>query len=281
MRRMICLLIVPLIVAGCDNPNEELQKRNDELTRQIAEKNQFIDEVTGTLGEIYGKVETAWAEHKKVVRAAESVEGGGSLTRVQMKERVLDRISGISASLSENRKKVIRLEKRLKESGTKYTGLEKLVDELKNTIHERDESIVELWERIRNLETDVVQKADIIAAHEETIRVQTKRMSTVYYVVGTRDTLKDRGIIAEEGGFPWGLFGATTILANNLDDQSFSPIDVNNQVSIAIHGTIDEIVPKRDEASYTHEMNEEGVAVLRIVDPQKFWQQRHLVIVSN
>jgi hypothetical protein len=278
---MICLLVVPLIVAGCGNPSEELQNRNNELTRQLAEKDQFINEVTGTLGEIYGKVETAWAEHKKVVRAAESVEGGVTLTRAQMKERVLDRITGISSALSENRKKVNLLERRLKESGSKYTGLEKLVEELKTTIHERDQSIVELWERIRNLETDVVQKADIIAAHEETIKVQAKRMSTVYYVVGTRDTLKNRGIIAEEGGFPWGLFGSTTTLASNLDDQSFSPIDVNNEMSIAIHGPIDEIVPKRDEASYTQEMNEEGVAVLRIVDPQKFWQQRHLVIVSN
>jgi hypothetical protein len=278
---MICLLIVPLIVAGCGNPSEELQNRNNELTRQLAEKDQFINEVTGSLSEIYGKVETAWAEHKKVVRAAESVEGGVTLTRAQMKERVLDRITGISAALSENRKKVNALERRLKESGSKYTGLEKLVEELKTTIHERDQSIVELWERIRNLETDVVQKADIIAAHEETIRVQEKRMTTVYYVVGTRDTLKNRGIIAEEGGFPWGLFGSTTTLASNLDDQSFSPLDVNNQLSIAVHGEIDEIVPKRDEATYTQEMNEEGVAVLRIVDPQKFWQQRHLVIVSN
>ncbi len=281
MRRMICLLIVPLIVAGCDSPNEELKQRNDALVRQLAEKDQFINEITGTLGEIYDKVETAWAAHKKVVRAAESVEGGASLTRAQMKERVLDRIAGISAALSENRKKVTRLEQRIKESGTKYTGLEKLVDELKSTIHERDESVVELWERIRNLETDVVQKADIIAAHEQTIRVQAKRMSTVYYVVGTRDSLKDRGIIAEEGGFPWGLFGSTTILANNLDDESFRPLDVNEELIIPINGKIDEIIPKRDEASYTEENNDEGFAVLKIVNPQQFWQQRHLVIVAN
>ncbi len=106
-------------------------------------------------------------------------------------------------------------------------------------------------------------------------------MSTVYYVVGNRDTLKNRGIIAEEGGFPWGLFGSTTTLAGNLDDESFNPLDVNNPISIAIHGTIDEIVPKRDETTYTQEESSEGVAVLKIVDPQKFWQQRHLVIVAN
>jgi hypothetical protein len=278
---MICLLIVPLIVAGCGDPDKELQQRNNELAAELAQRDQFINEVTESLGEIYGRVETAWAEHKKVLRAAESVEGGATLTRAQMKERVLDRITAMSAALSENRKKVNRLEKRLKESTTQYTGLEKMVAELKNTLHERDESIAELWERIRNLETDVVQKADIIAAHEETIKMQEKRMSTVYYVVGNRDTLKSRGIIAEEGGFPWGLFGSTTTLASNLDDQSFSPLDVNNPVSIAVHGTIDEIVPKRDETTYTQEESEEGVAVLKIVDPQRFWQQRHLVIVAN
>lgn len=282
MRWVICLLFVSLIAAGCDNSNEELQRQHDLLARQMAEKDQFVNEITGTLSEIYDHVDVAWAEHKKVIRATESVEGGATLTRSEMKARVLDRISGISAALTESRKKVTRLEARLKESGTKYTGLEKLVAELQETIKERDESIAQLWERVRALETDVATKADIIAAHEETIRVQARHMNRVYFVVGERDSLKNRGIIAEEGGFPWGLFGSTTVLAGNLDDKIFNPLDVNDETVIRVKGSIDEIVPKRDETTYEQVMNEEeGTAVLRIVDPRRFWQQRHLVIVAN
>ncbi|HEX9615706.1 MAG TPA: hypothetical protein VGA55_09360 [Bacteroidota bacterium] len=282
MRTTIGLLMAgSLLLAACENQNEELAMRNQELQQQLAAKDQFINEVTSTISDIHNEVETAWAEHKKIVRKAKSVEAGEAITHAELKKQIVDRIEGMRSALAENRKRMNTLERKLKASETSYTGLNDMMADLKATLEEREKSMAELWGRIRNLEGELVAKNDTIASQEMVINDQKRKINTGYYVVGQRDSLRTKGIIDEEGGFPWGLFGSTTVLADNLTEEYFHPVEKSVEMIIPIYGTIDEIVPRRDEATYIEERRENGEAVLRIIKPDKFWQQRHLVIVSN
>jgi hypothetical protein len=134
---------------------------------------------------------------------------------------------------------------------------------------------------VRHLHIELGEKNDLIATQEMVIHDQERKINTGYYVVGKRDSLREKGIIDETGGFPWGLFGSTTVLAENLNEQEFHPVEKSVEMTISVYGTIDEIVPQRDEGSYVKENRDNGEAVLRILRPDKFWQQRHLVIVAN
>ena len=60
---------------------------------------------------------------------------------------------------------------------------------------------------------------------------------------GTKEELKKKGIITDEGGFLWGLLGSTTIMSSGVDQSVFTPLDKNIDQTLHVPGTIDEILP--------------------------------------
>ena len=295
MRRSIWMLaVVSVVFAGCGN-QEDLENRNRELAAQLASKDLMIEEVTTTVNEIHNALETAWAMEKNVVSQTAMTEEGVPITPAELKERILDRISDMRATLSENRKKMTDLERRLRRNNTQYAGIQKMVDDLKVNLEEREKSIAELSMRVEDLEHDIVQKAQLIEAHEttiasnkniiatyeNTINDQTKQLNTAYYIAGNRDELEEKGIIKDEGGILWGFAGTTTVLASDFDDQQFQPFDKSASRTIQVSGEIAELVPKRDESSFVQERTENGNSVLIIVRPEKFWREKLLVVVTE
>lgn len=295
MRRSIWMLtVVGVVCAGCGN-QEDLENRNRDLAAQLAAKDLMIEEVTTTVNEIHNALETAWAVEKNVVSRTTMTEERVPISPAELKERILDRISDVRATLSENRKKMTDLERRLRRSNTQYAGLQKMVDDLKVNLEARERSIAELSMRVEDLEHDLVQKAQLIEAHEttiasnkniiatyeSTINDQTKQLNTAYVIAGNRDELEEKGIIKDEGGILWGLAGTTTVLASDFDDQQFQPFDKSAGRTIQVDGEINEIVPKRDESSYVSERTENGNTVLIIVRPEKFWREKLLVVVTE
>jgi hypothetical protein len=89
------------------------------------------------------------------------------------------------------------------------------------------------------------------------------------------------GIIEDEGGFPWGLFGSTTVLASGVHREYFKEFDKNKERVITVEGTIDDIVPKRSEGFYALSQIDDSRASLNITDPGMFWQDSYLVIITD
>lgn len=275
----ILLVAVVIVLSGCGKKESEAEKRNLELQAELAARDQFIEEVTGSIHEIHDKLETVWATEKNIMRKSESVEGRKGLSPVELKEKALDRIAKINDILAANRKKVKDLQERLSNSRLQYSGLEKMVSDLQTRLEEREQSVAALETRVMSLEGEVSEKVKVIAAKDVTIASQAKEMSNVFYAVGTEEDLETRGVITEEGGFLWGLLGSTTVLAPGFSLADFYPIDRIEDTRIDVEGLIDELVPKRDPGSYEEEVSE-GHTVLKIKKPEEFWKQKHLVIVS-
>lgn len=284
MRVIISVLVgLSLIVGGCNERKAEadLQNQNKELTAQLAAKDQFIDEMTSSMSQIHDRLEAVVAAEKKVLRQTLRTEGKETMTAAEIKEAALGRIEDIRSMLAKDRTRLSGLQARLDESATKYKGLQKMVDDLKTQLEERVNSITGLQARVQSLEGEVSQKAQIIAARDATIEDQQGALNTVYYMIGSEKDLKGKGIIEDEGGFPWGLFGSTTVLSSKFDEDQFVTLDRTKQSTIVIPGSIEEMVPHRDRNSYETETQSDGQTALRILKPGDFWRQSHLVIVSR
>jgi hypothetical protein len=93
--------------------------------------------------------------------------------------------------------------------------------------------------------------------------------------------LKEKNIVSREGGILWGLFGTTTVLTNTFNEGDFTPLDKSKDRLIEVSGTVDEIVPERDPASYTKEEKPDHHTLLTITKPEIFWRESHLAIVTN
>ncbi|HTP12006.1 MAG TPA: hypothetical protein VMM37_00175 [Bacteroidota bacterium] len=284
---MKILAAFALIVAGCGN-DTNLQSENDKLKQELQAKDQYVEEMTSSINDIHSQLENAWSMEKNVVRQTTNVEGGHKLTPAEVKMRIFDRISSIDSVLASNKKKVASLLYRLKTAATQYAGLKKMVDDLKANLDEREKSIADLQDRVQRLEGEVGNKDRVIAVQDTTIRTQnrqlfnrTRQLNTVYYTIGDRSTLRDEGLIEDRGGVLWGLLGTTTVLSSAYDNGFFHPLDKTVDSTIDVSGRIDELVPKRDKNSYAEVGAGDGHTILRITDPQNFWRDTRLVVISK
>lgn len=288
MKYASILIIAALLILGCDNRKEELEKQNaalqqqnQELADNLATQDEYIDEVVTAINDVYQSIETARAKEKNILSETKDIEGGALQTKTEVRGALLGRIATVNENLATNRKKISDLQAKLNSSGRKYTALQTMVDNLRKIITEREQSIAALEMRVRGLEGEVAEKVQMVAARDAIIDAQKKEMATVYYIVGTRDELEKKGIIRSEGGFLWGLLGSTTTLNSGLDKTLFTPVDRNLMTSFRVEGKINEILPKRDAQFYSRETLVDNRSLLTVADLDRFWQDRYLVILTD
>ncbi len=283
MRSVFVFFIVSgLIVAGCNDRSNEVAQLGTDLQKakdDLAQRDKYIDDITRSINEIYGTLEQARATEGQLQSHAVSAEVGIQRTSQEARDMIFHQVSAVETRLREGREKIAQLEKRVKNYKSQFNGLNKMVASLKKQLQEREQSMADLQVRLTSLEEEVTMKNATIAVKEMTIASKEKSLNTVYYIVGTRDELREKGIITEEGGFLWGLLGSTTVLADQVDEKLFTPIDKSIEKIIPIRKGIKEVLPRRNAESYASAEISENQADFRIIDPSRFWQQRYAVIV--
>jgi hypothetical protein len=115
------------------------------------------------------------------------------------------------------------------------------------TIHRLTGEIASLTSTVAGLQTDVQRGQEMIAEQQGVIETTTKELGTVYYVVATKDQLKERGIITEKGGFI-GL-GKTPQLTASFNEGDFTVIDTNVSTEIPLTGVKPQVLSAQSKAS--------------------------------
>ena len=282
------LICGAFVLGGCANREREQQLQSDlertnseraALQMAVDDREKFVDEILKSVNEIYADLETARSKEGKLIQHAESETPW--VNSPDTRARVLQNIGEIGAALSENRKKIGDLQKRVRGYGGEVEHLNALLNQLKASLQEREESIAQLKGEVQGLEQTVAEQTRLVGEKERTIDDQKKQLNTVFYVAGTREELEEKGIITEEGGFLWGLLGSTTTLAGNMDLTAFTPADRNEMQTILVQGKVEDILPRRKPETYATAEAGEGGTEIRILEPEKFWQGRPLVVVLD
>jgi hypothetical protein len=289
-KRLGVLVLCGVLIAGCtDRQKEEslqtqlAQTERDRAAAQqlLNERDSYLEEVVKEVNAIYADLEQARMNENRLSNRAGGPEKSASNTNVDTRQKLLQDIGEIGSTLKESRKRIAALEARSRESRRNIASLDSLVQNLKRTLVEREQAIALLEGKVQGLEATVAENSRTLAEKESIIDDQQKRMNTAYYVIGTRDELKQKGIIADEGGFLWGLLGSTTIMASGVDMSEFKPIDRTRDQTIHVLGKVDEILPRRQEDFFAMAETDGKATDLTIVNPGKFWQDRYLVIVVD
>ena len=110
---------------------------------------------------------------------------------------------------------------------------------------------------------------------------QRRMLGTAYYMAAPREELEEKGIITEEGGFLWGLLGSTTVMSSGFDPASFTALDKTSEQTIRIPGHVAEILPRRNADLFAVSETDENGTELKILQPEKFWQDKYLVVVLD
>jgi type II secretory pathway component PulJ len=186
-------------------------------------------------------------------------------------DAALARIAVIKAGIQRTKERIQELDARLKESGVRLSGLEKMIRSLRQAVAEKEVQVAQLTERVDELQTEVTAQAVVI---EDSRR----ELGTIYYTYGSKDDLKDAGLIVSKGGVLG--FGKTLEPSGQLDQTLFTALDTDLQTVIHIPAEKAKVLSDQPPASY------QLVAVgdqleLHIVDPKAFRTVKHVVIVTT
>ncbi len=281
----VLMVLAGLVLLGCDAREKELEKevvlmqgKMDSLQSVIGSRDAYFDEIVASINAVYADLEDVRQTEEQIRLEAEKQEGGVSSTSTESRVDLLNQVEKIGNSLEKNRKEIARLEKKVGSLSREHKGLNEMVASLKQQLAEREQTIAMLETDLGDLRNQVAEKSNQVVERDAIIQAKETELNTVYYITGTRDELEELGIISDEGGF-LGL-GSTAVLASGVDESLFNPFDMTGDRSITVEGEIEEIIPKRSEEFYQSENGEES-SNLQILNPDKFWQERYLVIITG
>ena len=286
--RIFLISSIVVLLAGCGTREKELEQQNahlqsesDSLKGMVAERDRYFDEIVASINEVYADLETAKKDEEQIRMQSQGDEATMSVTATASREQLLQQLEKIGSVLDDNRAKITSLEKKVRALQRDQKGLNEMVDNLKVQLAEREEKITMLEANLRGLENDLVAKSKVIIERDSVIASREEELNTVYYIAGTRSELEEKGILSEEGGFLWGLLGSTPVVANGVDESLFNRLDVRDEWVITVDGEIEELVPKRNEQYYMSTSTQDEHSNLEILDGERFWQERYLVIITG
>jgi hypothetical protein len=203
------------------------------------------------------------------------------------KGQALDRIALLRASILRNRDRIQKLEANLKSSGIKVNGLQKMIARLKQTVTEKEDLVAQLNGRVDSLTTEVTglvavvqETQDTLQARDLTLEEKRKELATVYYVVGSKKTLTNSGVVVAKGGV---LGMGKTLQPTGAEDPTlFKPLDTDLQTVIQMDAEKPEkvkVLSAQPPTSYELRAVE-GRVELHITDPAEFRKVRQLVILT-
>lgn len=241
-----------------------------------------FDVALASIAEIQDSLTAILPSESSVMHMSDQVETGGPMT-ASRKDQVLRSISDLQGSIQRSKEMIASLEVRLGEQDVKIESLEKIIAGLKRTVNDREQMIASLNNKVETLNVEVASLKTDVAAGQAQIQTQQqviedkrREISTVYYVVDTKDNLKDAGVVQSSGGVIG--IGKTTKLTGQFPQQVFNPVDTDMQTTIQLAGKKPVVLSGQSSTSYQIVPVTEQLSELRIVNPEEFRKVRYLVV---
>jgi len=277
----LILSIGSLTFTSCKNDEQKvlnpladsLAAVNGNLSGQLNEKEAALQEFISSFNEIQENL-NAIKEKEKIV-TNESLKGDVKSKQGQIKED----IQSIYDLMAKNKNRIGSLTKKLKDSNLKLEGLEKMIENLQNSINLKDAEIADLKTKMEGLNIELSNLNTNYQAVEQESASKTDQLNTAYYAIGTSKELKEKKVISREGGFI-GL-GKTTTVSSDFNKDYFTKINIEQVLSINIGAKKVKIITSHPKGSYRL-VGEKPVEKIEITNPKDFWAaSKYLVIVID
>jgi predicted nuclease with TOPRIM domain len=255
---------------------KDLSAQDSTLMRKTAAQDSSIISYVKSFNDIEDNLDTIKAKAKIL-----SIGNGEVQTD---KDKVISDIRAIGDLMMKNKKEIAALERKLKKSDGKNTELQKMIAHLTEELNEKDAQIAALQSQLSESNSalkDMIQKFNdsmqVVSKQKEQITVMTNDMNTVYYAIGTKKELKDKGVITKEGGIAG--IGSTTELKKDFNASYFTKGDMTTIHALPLFSKFEKVVTNHPTDAYS--ITGTGKAdSLVIKDAKSFWSQsKYLVII--
>ena len=279
MKKVLLFVVALLSLTACNQKNgseSKLVQQADSLNRIIAQKDNEINDMIGTMNDIEEGFRAINAAEERVSVAR---QGEGS----SAKERIQENMQFIKQTMQQNRELINKLRNQLRQSSVKGDQLRRTLEALTQQMEEKDAQlkalqaelqakniqIEELTEQVSDLSTNVSNLKEESSEKSQTISQQDKQLNTAWFVFGTKKELKEQHII-EDG----------EVLRSNFNQDYFTKIDIRVDKEIKLYSRSAKLLTDHPASSYKLEQDANKQYVLRIENPTKFWStSKYLVIM--
>jgi uncharacterized coiled-coil protein SlyX len=284
---MIC------VVAACQGAGTKAQleemalisAQKDSLLQEVLEHTRVMSEIGAQLATVQGVILAQESPSQQLVIDNDSI--------LQQVRDLTQRVTESETKLEESQARIRRLSSRTDSLGgiarefeSSIANLQAIAATQKGTIDQLNARVYALRQENEELAREVVALVDTVLTLEDTLTAMQERENTVYYVIGTKNDLKERGIVVEEGS-KFLFFGKKTLVpGRDLNPEDFTAIDRLVQLSIAVPDSTKEyrIVSRQALAYLDTETDKNGKfrGDLVINTPDTFWgPSKYLIIVEQ
>ena len=282
MKKLIIASLCLATLAGCQDNKSKVDNavtaERDSLNKVIAQKDNEINDIMSTFNQIEeGLREIGQAEGR--ISVARDGEGANRT------QRIAENMQFIRQTMQQNRELIDKLKTQLRESSINGEQLKKTIESLALQLEEKDKQlqqlraeldakdihIMDLDEKISNLNSNVSNLSSESAKKSETISAQDKQLHTAWFVFGTKKELKDQQILKNG-----------KVLQGNFNKEYFTKVDIRVDKEIKLYSRSAKMLTSHPSSSYTLQRDANKQYVLRITDPQLFWStSKYLVILVD
>jgi predicted nucleic acid-binding Zn-ribbon protein len=285
----VIVLLGFLIVTGCESKKKEqqildLQAINAQLVTESGQKDSLMNELINSINDIERNLSDITAREKLITDAPNDEKR----MNIDVREKIMDEIILINNIMDENKKRLAALKDQLKKSDTKIAALEETIQLLTKRIEEKEYEIAALKDELVRLNFKITALNSTVDTLREQTASQTKvisqqdaligEMNTIWYVVGEKKELSDKGIIEKASG----LFGGDMVMSNMINPDYFTTADMRKITKISFKSKKVELVTVHPEGSYKFIEENEMITGLEILNSGEFWKSsRFLVIMTR
>jgi len=274
MKKLKFLLVGAVFALAACGTSAETERKLAELESANAQKDSLMQEVaisSRLISDVNTELAKAKIRNNRLRVSSESPITASNDTLLARLRYVVTRVRETETALNESRERI--------------KSLTTLSDSLRATL---DSTVGNLQSVIASQKTTIDLLTDRVNALTEENVALKDSLATGYYIVGTRDELKKKGILTEQGGgrvlFILWRTGKTLQPARNLDPSLFTAIDTRQVTQIPLPSASAEyrvaslqdlefIAEERSNSKFS------GVPSLTITSPVDFWRTSKFLII--
>lgn len=293
---VLCTMTI-LALNGCDQKtkkeNEALRLQVQQMATISAEKDSLLTMVvdnTQLMNEINSELNKV-KDLKTGVVPVSGVESGTSDT-VRVQDYLLAKVREVTERVSNSEERLAASQRRVRgltrEGDTlraDITEFQATVARFQAIIDTQKVTILTLTDQINDLQSSNVKLVARTEALAGTVDTLTTERNMVFYVVGRKDDLVQRGIATEEGS-KFLFFGGKSLQpARQLDANAFTQSDMRELTVITLPDSTKKykIISRQNLAGLASQ-GEDGKfrGSIQIADPAVFWgPSKYLIIVQD
>lgn len=292
MKSSSLLAVAGMFLAAC-GPNEEQLAQLAELPIVVADR----DRLQGEVDMLSAQIDQVEAELANItVIPAPGTENAAGPSAPAAVGQLVAHVTEMESQLSEVETRLRAVNATSATQRQTITQLEAAIAEERAALDGQRQRVASLEQAITGLESEIARQGEVNTQLTQTVEEMTEDANTVWYVVGTKDELLERGIVSEEGGsrvlFIFGKRGKTLVPSRTPDRSMFTPADLRtlNEIPLPIDEEEDDepkwtVVTPQDLNAVASPLDEDGRVLgnaLSIMDPQQFWStSRYLIVVRS